>query len=245
MSGIRFASTAALGVAVVGVLSLSPWSPRAITGAGLFEASLATPAHAAQPIHSAAAALGAQPAQKIAILYITSGESSRARYRVRERLLGRELDNDAVGETADITGSIALDSSGAIVRGASAFDVKLVGLTSDERRRDNYVRSRVLDTDSFPSTRLAVTGVRGLPSPLPVAGRVQFQLLGDLTLKGKTRPTAWNVVANVAGDRLTGTASTAFTFDDFQLTQPKVRVLLSVADTIRLEYDFSMRKQAQ
>ncbi len=245
MSTVRFASTAALGVAVVGVMSLSPWSPRATTGVQLAGASLTSTAHAAEPTHNTAAFFNANASQQIAIRYITSGESSRARYRVRERLLGRELDNDAVGETADITGSIALDDKGAVVRGASGFDVNLTGLKSDENRRDNYVRSRILVTDSFPSTKLAVTGVRGLPSPLPVSGRVQFQLLGDLTLKGITRPTTWNVVANVNGDRLTGTASTAFTFTDFQLTQPKVRVVLSVADTIRLEYDFAMRKQAQ
>lgn len=244
MTALRFASSAALGVAVVGALSFSPWSPRATTGAGSARTSLTTEAHAAVPSFGAQQILSADTRQEIAVRYITNGESSRARYRVRERLLGRELDNDAVGETAEITGSIALDKNGAVVRAASGFDVKLAGLTSDERRRDNYVRSRILLTDSFPSTKLAVTGVRGLPSPLPAAGRVQFQLLGDLTLKGQTRPTTWNVVANVNGDRLTGTASTAFTFADFQLTQPKVRVVLSVADTIRLEYDFAMRKQA-
>jgi hypothetical protein len=34
--------------------------------------------------------------------------------------------------------------------------------------------------------------------------------------------------------------STAFTFDDFQLNQPRVPIVLSVADTIRLEYDFRL-----
>jgi len=31
---------------------------------------------------------------------------------------------------------------------------------------------------------------------------------------------------------------TAFTFKDFELVQPRVPVVLSVADTIKLEYDF-------
>ncbi len=218
----------AIGAAVAGVLSLTPWSPRATTET--------QEAHAAEPARA--------PLQQIAVKYVTVAEGSKARYRVRERLLGRELDNDAVGETSAITGTIALDKSGAVVRGTSSFDVTLAGLTSDEARRDNYVRSRLLVTDSFPTTRLAVTGVRGLPSPLPTSGRVQFQLLGDLTVKGVTRPSTWNVTANVAGDQLTGTAATSFTFAEFQLTQPRVRVVLSVNDTIRLEYDFAMKKQA-
>ena len=120
----------------------------------------------------------------------------------------------------------------------------MAGLKSDQSRRDNYVRNRLLATDSFPTTRFAITSVRGLPSPLPTSGKVQFQLLGDLTVKGVTRPTTWSVSADVSGDRLTGKASTLFTFAQFQLTQPKVRIVLSVNDTIRLEYDFAMQKQA-
>ena len=45
-------------------------------------------------------------------------------------------------------------------------------------------------------------------------------------------PTGWREMA------VTGTAATAFTFADFGLTQPKVPIVLSVADTIHLEYDF-------
>ncbi len=231
-------ASAAIGVAVVGVLSASPWSPRELTRTNrALAASVST-----SEVNTSGEVRTTR--QDVAVRYVTTGDGSKARYRVRERLLGRELDNDAVGETSAITGSIALDKSGAVVRGVSGFDVNMTGLTSDETRRDNYVRTRLLVTDSFPTTKLAVTGVRGLPSPLPANGRVQFQLLGDLTVKGVTRPTTWNVTATVAGDQLTGTAATAFTFERFQLTQPKVRIVLSVNDTIRLEYAFTMKRQA-
>ncbi len=241
MTAGRFTSVAIVGAVVAGAMSLSPWSPRAATVDGLTRASIA---HAAQPAR--AITTGAEKlTQEIAVRYTTKTAGSSARYRVRERLLGRELENDAVGETTAITGSIALTSAGAIVPTASSFLVNMTGLKSDESRRDRYVHSRILETDSFPTTRLAVTGVRGLPTPVPTNGRVQFQLVGNLTLKGVTRPTTWNVTANVNGNQLTGTAATAFTFTDFNLTQPKVRVVLSVADTIRLEYDFVMEKVAQ
>jgi len=39
---------------------------------------------------------------------------------------------------------------------------------------------------------------------------------------------------------VTGTATTAFPFSEFGLTQPRVPVVLSVADTIKLEYAFSL-----
>jgi polyisoprenoid-binding protein YceI len=231
MTAARFLTAATSGALVVGLLSLSPWSPRAATAAGTRETSaLVVPV--------------AERAQEVAVRYVTEGPGNAARYLVRERLLGKELDNDAVGQTGAIRGSIALDPAGKVVRTGSLFTVELAGLKSDKSRRDTYVRNRLLDTKTYPSTRFAITEVRGLPSPLPTTGPVTFQLVGDLTVKGVTRPTTWTVNATVAGDRLTGSAATAFTFDQFQLTQPKVSVVLSVADTIRLEYDFAMKKQA-
>jgi len=226
----RFAPFATGSALVVGLLGLSSWAPRLATAAAPIWGPTASSPAPAVP-------------QTVAVRYVASGPGNKARYRVRERLLGKELDNDAVGETTAITGSIALDAQGAIVRTGSGFSVEMAGLKSDKSRRDTYVRNRLLATSSFPTTRLAITSVRGLPSPLPTSGTVQFQLLGDLTVKGVTRPTTWSVSANVAGDRLSGTASTLFTFEQFQLMQPKVSVVLSVSDTIRLEYDFAMQKQ--
>jgi polyisoprenoid-binding protein YceI len=85
--------------------------------------------------------------------------------------------------------------------------------------------------------------VRGLPAAAtkaPVGTPYTFQLVGDLTVKGVTRPATWNVTARRAGAGVTGSAATAFTFGDFGLTQPRVPVVLSVADTIRLQYDFTL-----
>jgi hypothetical protein len=49
----------------------------------------------------------------------------------------------------------------------------------------------------------------------------------------------WKVTARADGsDAVAGTATTAFTFTEAGLEQPKVPVVLSVNDTIKLEYDF-------
>ena len=186
-----------------------------------------------------------QPPAQVATRYVADTAGNTARYRIRERLVGKELDNDAVGETPKVTGSIALDKSGKIIPTESGFTVDLASLKSDQDRRDGFVRRRLLVTDTFPSTRFQVTEVKGLPSKLPTGGMQEFQLIGNLTVKGVTRPTTWNVKATVAGNKLTGSAATKFTFADFQLTQPKVPILLSVVDTIALEYDFAMTRQTK
>lgn len=170
-------------------------------------------------------------------------EGSTARYRVRERLVGKELDNDAVGVTTRVTGEVALDSLGRIDAEASVITVDVTSLTSDAPRRDRYVRSRVLDTEKFPTVQLRARGAEGLPHPLPSSGEFSFVLVGDLSIHGVTRPTRWTVKAQGSDRGFTGQATTSLTFADFHLNQPRVPVVLSVNDTIRLEYDFSVHRE--
>ncbi|MFL5585617.1 MAG: YceI family protein [Gemmatimonadaceae bacterium] len=166
-----------------------------------------------------------------------------ARYRVRERLVGRDLPNDAIGETAKLAGSISFDSNGKVIRQASKFSVDAASFVSDKNRRDGYVRGRLLEADAYPEIVLLPTEVRGVSLPLPTSGSRPIELLADLTVHGVTRPTVWKGTAQFGNGQVTGSAATAFTFDDIQMEQPRVPVLLSVADTIRLEIGFNLVKQ--
>ncbi|HEU4632235.1 MAG TPA: YceI family protein [Gemmatimonadaceae bacterium] len=189
----------------------------------------------------AAAGRAAVPADTLRFVVAPTG--NEARYRVREQLVRRDLPNDAIGRTTTISGGIAVDGAGKVIPGASRFVVDVTELKSDSDRRDGYVRRRLLETERYPTVELVPTAVQGLPSPLPAAGPVSFQLVGDLTVHGTTRPTTWQVTGQYQGGRITGTARTGFTFADFGLTQPRVPILLSVADTITLEYDFTLTPQ--
>jgi polyisoprenoid-binding protein YceI len=171
---------------------------------------------------------------------VLAPEGNEARYRVREQLAGVDFPTDAVGVTKDITGGIALDEQGNVVPAESKFVIDLRSLKSDKERRDRYVQGRVLETDSFPTAVLVPTALEGLPSPLPTSGPLAFELVGDLTIHGVTRPTTWQVNAVADNGGFTGTASTTLGFPEFNLTKPKVMVVLSVADSIRLEYDFHL-----
>jgi polyisoprenoid-binding protein YceI len=197
---------------------------------------------AATPAGTATAADA--PAPAVATRGVVAPTGNEARYRVREQLMGRDLPNDAVGATAAVTGAIALDSAGAVVPAASHFVVDVTGLKTDSDRRDNYVRRRVLETEAHPRVELRPTALRGLPARLsaaaPPAGKHTLQLVGDLTVRGVTRPTTWQVTAEYRDGRVVGTAATAFAFGDFSIAQPRVPIVLSVADTIRLEYDFTL-----
>jgi polyisoprenoid-binding protein YceI len=133
-----------------------------------------------------------------------------------------------------------LDGAGGVVAERSRFTIDLASLESDSDRRDNFVRRNTLQTEAHPAAIFVPTGFRGVEFPLPEAGEITFQLVGDLTVRDVTRPATWDVTASVEGGVVAGTARTGFTFDDFELQKPRVASVLSVADDIRLEYDFRL-----
>ena len=174
------------------------------------------------------------------IRYEPAPAGNEARYRVREQLAGFDFPNDAVGVTTSITGGIALDAGGKVVADQSGFVINITGLKSDQTRRDRYIQSRTLETQAHPNVELAVKELRGLPYPLPASGELKFELLGDLTVKGVTKPTTWQVTAAPKDGGLAGLARTQFTFADFNMTKPRVASVLSVNDEITLEYEFHL-----
>jgi polyisoprenoid-binding protein YceI len=198
-----------------------------------------TNASGTPPVAQTAAGDVALPATD-GLQLVVAPDGNEVRYRIREQLAGFDLPNDAVGATSDVTGGIAFDGKGQLVPASSKFVVNVATLKSDKDRRDGYVRGRVLETSQFPTVELAPTALRGLTLPVPTSGSKTFQLVGNLTVHGVTKPTTWQVDAKFDGTRVSGTAATAFVFSDFGLTQPRVPVVLSVADTIKLEYTFSL-----
>ena len=175
--------------------------------------------------------------------YAVVAERSEVRYRVREQLAGLRFPNDAVGATRAVEGGLALDGQGRIIEMESKFSVDLATLRSDEPKRDNYLRRNTLDTDRYPTIVLVPTELRGLRLPPPATGTASFTLLGNLSVRRATGPTAWEATATFNGDEVTIRAKTAFRFADFDLRIPRVASVLSVEDLIRLEADLLLRRR--
>lgn len=178
------------------------------------------------------------PAQRL----VVAPTGNAARYRIQERLIGMDLPYDAVGETEGVRGQIVLDTDGEVIPSESRIVIDVRKLTSDKDRRDRFVQKSLLETGEHPVVQLVPTEIRGLPRQLPTAGTGTFQLVGNLTIRGVARSTVWDVTARYEGDRIVGKAVTAFTFDDFDLEQPRVPVVLTLADVIQLEYDFVLER---
>ena len=186
----------------------------------------------------------AKVAAPVPVLLGLAPDGNEVRFIVREQLAGFELPNDAIGRSSAITGGVRLTGDGKVDSTGSTITVDLATLKSDRDRRDNFIKRRTLIVDSFPTASLTVTELRGLPAILPTSGTMTLTLVGNFTVHGVTKPTMWDLTVVANGDSYTGKASTHVKFGDFNMTQPRVPIVLSVVDDILLEYEFHLVKQA-
>ena len=210
---------------------------------GKVDAASAVARHAASAVAriaaSALAALLLASTAAAATFEVT--ETSEANYRVREQFAGINLANDVVGVTGDVDGRIALAGAGGVLDG-SFVTVGLAALTSDQPRRDDYVRNNTLQTARFPTADFVPTLVTGLGFPLPSSGAVEVEIAGVLTLRGVSRSVTWRGIATFERDAVRLEAATTVTFTDFELTRPRFASVLGVADEITLEIRLHLRR---
>ena len=88
------------------------------------------------------------------------------------------------------------------------------------------------------AAEFVVKELPGLEWPLPKEGEASFQIVGDMTVHGFSRPITWEATAQFSEDSFSGVAKTSFTFDEADIDVPKVRIVLSVEETMRFELDF-------
>ena len=190
------------------------------------------------------AAAQAQVQQGASIRLVIDSAASKASYHAHEQLVGRSLPTEAVGSTSSVSGSLVLAADGSIVADQSNISVDLSKLQSDESRRDNFIKSSTLQTSRFPMATFVPREAQGLPSPLPTSGQATFQLVGDLTVHGVTRPATWQVTAQFGDGTVSGNATTSVNISDFGMSPPKAGPVLSIEDGLTLELAFTAAREA-
>lgn len=176
--------------------------------------------------------------------------ATRVQFRVREQLVGISFLNDAVGVSESAKGGLTIGADGTVDGSTSRLTLDLRTFSTDQDRRDNFVRRRVFEVEKFPEAVFVAKRIEGSPlpsedaeTPFPIVG---FKLIGDMTLHGVTKELAFNVIATYNKDEglVEGKAITVFPFATFGLTKPELSFLLTVEDDIRLEIDFKAKTSA-
>ena len=107
--------------------------------------------------------------------------------------------------------------------------------------RDNYVRRNALQTDTYPTATFVSVSTQGVPSSYSDGQTVHFQLIGNLTMHGKTNKTIFDVQGKVVGKTITGTATSTIYMTDFGIQPPNLaniaisqnKVLVTLAFTAK------------
>jgi polyisoprenoid-binding protein YceI len=133
-------------------------------------------------------------------------------YRVKENLFGQSA--TAVGRSSDVTGTVTVDGGNATT---ATFDVQMKSFHSPESRRDGQFNGRIMSVDQFPTSKFVLSE----PVALPVKG-ASTSAVGDLTLRGVTKPVTMTMTALDCGTYVDVVGSTTIVFDDFSIPAPSV-----------------------
>ncbi len=152
-------------------------------------------------------------------------EESEATYTVREKLANLPSESDAVGRTKSLSGTVRLD-------GVSTVTVDLSTLTSDQERRDNFIRNNIFQTD--PIAEFTVEQLPGLPSEYQEGETVTSTVTGRMKIRGVERDLTFEVEARLRGGTLEILGKTDFTWADFEIDPPNTP-LVTVQDNVHLE----------
>ncbi len=195
---------------------------------------------------------GAQaPGSGLRTFVIVPAES-QASYLVDEEFLENALSKlgieagakDVVGTTAQVSGQLQLNLDDlTAVLGENAFAVDLSQLTSDQDRRDKWIRENGPTFNRFPVAAFTATAVSGLPDSYEEGQELQFQVSGDLTVREVTVPVTFDATATLQGDTLTGTLETRRLISEFGIEPPAFAGTLKVADEFGIRVEFTAREE--
>jgi polyisoprenoid-binding protein YceI len=75
----------------------------------------------------------------------------------------------------------------------SVLKVDLRKLTSDQSRRDQYIRENNLESNNFPFAEFDVTNVDGFPADAVEGKELRFKVTGNMNIHGTSKPLTFDV----------------------------------------------------
>ena len=158
-------------------------------------------------------------------------EVSFVGYRIDEELASIGAIT-AVGRTSQLTAGLEFEGSQ-----VTALDVTvdMTTLESDRSQRDSAMRSRGLETDSFPEATFSLTAPIELGS-VPAEGETfTASAVGDLTLHGVTQPITLDLEGSLVEGNVVVVGSVEIALADYAIEKPTGFSVVSIADVGILE----------
>ena len=153
--------------------------------------------------------------------------ASTVGYRIDEQAIGGVATRTAVGRTNTVTAEVT-------IAGKRLQSAKLVAdlreLASDQVLRDNMIRSRGLEIDTYPTAVFESTATPDLAPLDSTDAVVQIELSGQIRLHGVTKAVTAHVLAQRRRNTIVVTGTINLTLSDFKIDKPNVANIVSIAD---------------
>lgn len=190
----------------------------------------ASPAETASPAGTAAPSTNA-------VRYALDPAQSEARYEVGETFFQDNHFAIAIGRTKAVGGELLVNFEQPSASQVGDIVIDISQLTSDQSRRDNYIRNNALQSLQYPLATFKTTALNGLPASVKVGDTLNFSMSGDLIVRDTTLPVTWQVSLKVEQDRLVGSAQAEVLMSDYKIG-PIQLAFLGTEDKVKLVFDF-------
>lgn len=174
---------------------------------------------------------------------IVPGES-QVIYRVGETLfLESNRFNVAVGTTTAVRGEIVVDRANPRNSRIGTITIDISEFKSDSTRRDNFIRTRSLESARYPTAEFTPTAIQGLPESYTDGRELALQITGNLKIRTATRPVTFAATIAITGSQLRGTATTTIKMTDFGFDPPSIAGILRTENEAQLEFRIVARAE--
>jgi polyisoprenoid-binding protein YceI len=159
-------------------------------------------------------------------------------YRIHELFGGDALSRAVTGRTPAVSGQMTIGGSKVT---AATVTGDMSQLTSDEGRRDRYIKTHGLDTATMPTATFRLTAAIDLSHPA-VGQVVRVLAHGALTLHGVTKPVAVPLQARWNGATVDVSGNLPISLGDYGIDPPNIAGLVKVDSNGQFELQLTFDK---
>lgn len=155
---------------------------------------------------------------------------STAGYRVKEILMGQ--DTEGVGRTDKVEGTVTIVGSSVTT---AELSVDLASVASDQTRRDQQFRTRIMNTDEFPVAIFTLAEPIELGAIPADGGSVSVTAAGALSMRGEERNVQIPLEARRSGAIIEISGTYEIVFAEWEIPDPSNQAV-STSDRGMLEF---------
>ena len=175
--------------------------------------------------------------------FVIDQEQSQVRFEITEELQGNP--NQVEGFTNAVVGQVLVDPANPATAQISEIVINARTFMTGDANRDRAIRGPVIlnsASDEFELITFLPTSIEGLEGPIEIGEEVEFTVVGDLTIKGVTNETSFDVTATLVDeDTIEGIAETVVERSDFGIGIPNVPGVANVSEEVTLVLVFVAR----